>query len=272
MLLSLNDDVSNLLLSAVALTKSLKTLSLTCWRMRLLCLPFLFKECTLRSYVPIQPAMFFPRTVWPYISILHFFDNCPDQFVEVNSSDDRPEEYLKYTSDLLFCGIYSVDYLKTALTNMPQLHTVTLHFPFQTNHGLPWSVLEHILTLPNIRNVAVTSHRFVPSLTPSENLTLDGRFMSLTSFQHTLSDYRHRREGMYLSEERALTVLLSAIRHSLEQLTPSTECGPLQWISDQPDWPRLRELRLRGEHPTIIDQSLPFISMFSNMPRLYVLS
>ncbi|KAJ8474345.1 hypothetical protein ONZ51_g7269 [Trametes cubensis] len=39
----------------------------------------------------------------------------------------------------------------------------------------------------------------------------------------------------------------------------------------QPDWPRLRELRLKGELSPFGDPPLPFVAVFSNMPKLRVL-
>ncbi|KAH9885231.1 hypothetical protein C8Q73DRAFT_660101 [Cubamyces lactineus] len=260
-LLSINADALNVLLSTAALTKSLKALSLTCREMRLHCLPFLFKECTLRNYVPVQSVVFFPRELTrfnsPTVSILHFIDNCPDQSVDFHG---QREGHPKYTNDPLLCGVYSTDYLKTALSDMPQLHTMTSNFG--------QSVVRLRLKM---KSVIVNAHRIAPSLRPGEGLRINGRSAPLTSLCHVLSGYRPDREKAYSSQEHALELFLNASRDTLERLTLSTDCAPLPWMCKQSCWPRLHELRLRGELRIIENPPRPLVSMFANMPELRIL-
>ncbi|KAI0654106.1 hypothetical protein C8Q70DRAFT_1029817 [Cubamyces menziesii] len=100
LLSSLNDDVLYLLVEAVSLTNTLKPLSMTSRQLRRYCLPFLFKECTVRSSVPVKPQVFLPKTVWPYVSILHLVDRCLDQGATQRYSSN-PQRYLKYSKHVL---------------------------------------------------------------------------------------------------------------------------------------------------------------------------
>ncbi|KAH9885234.1 hypothetical protein C8Q73DRAFT_305545 [Cubamyces lactineus] len=267
---SLNDDVLHLLMEAASLANTLKPLSMTSRRLRQYSLPYLFKECTVRSLVPVKSLVFLPETVWPYVSVLHLVDRCLDQAV-AHRFPDNPRPYLKFSKHALLCGVYSSEYLNMALSSMPQLHTVTFCLENNFNHGLPWSVLQGICSLPKLQNVTITNLHLVPTLLPDETLTIECPISRLISFHHTLSDYRPRRDRQYPSEERALELLLSASRDTLERLTLSMDCAPLVWMCNQPPWPRLRELRLRGELRTIGDPPFPLIAMFSNMPGLRVL-
>ncbi|KAI0329975.1 hypothetical protein GY45DRAFT_1278586 [Cubamyces sp. BRFM 1775] len=267
---SLNEDILHLLVEAALLANVLKPLSITSRQMRLYCLPYLFKESTVRSVVPVKPPVFLPETVWSYVSVLHLVDRCLDQSV-THRFPDSPRSYLKFSKHALLCGVYSTEYLSIALGSMPQLHTVTFCLAADYDHGLPWSVLIGICSLPKLQNVTITNLHLVPTLLPDETLAIETPISRLISFHHTLSDYRHHRDRQYPSEERALELLLGASRDTLERLTLPMDCAPLVWVCNQLPWPRLRELRLRGELRTIGIPPFPLISMFSNMPGLRVL-
>ncbi|EIW53555.1 uncharacterized protein TRAVEDRAFT_74831 [Trametes versicolor FP-101664 SS1] len=152
---------------------------------------------------------------------------------------------------------------------MPGLQTVSFRLCQEPKaiHGLPWSVMQLVLSLPTLKDLAVDRHRFAPKLLAEEELTLD-YCAPLTSFRYTLSDYRWWRKQTFPLEKQALLLVLNKTHTSLERLTLIAELAPLDEICNTLEWPNLRELCLRGERGTIGNPPLPLVSMFANMLRL----
>ncbi|EIW53546.1 uncharacterized protein TRAVEDRAFT_133379 [Trametes versicolor FP-101664 SS1] len=263
---ALNDDVLDLIVEAASHLQAIPALSRTCRRIRLRCLPSLCREFSLRSPVPIAARGFVPEALRPYVSILHFNDRCGD-IPREEDLRDALERDLRFTTDPLLCAVYSTPFFATALESMPRLHTLSFNLHRLPIHGIPWSVVQMILALPTLRNLTINGHRIAPSLLPQEELVLD-RCAPLTSFQHTMSDYRRWRKQDYPDERQALLLVLNRTHATLETLTLVTELSPLDEVFTALEWPNLRELRLRGERKAIGDSSLPFISLFANVPRL----
>ncbi|KAL1936969.1 hypothetical protein VTO73DRAFT_2826 [Trametes versicolor] len=263
---ALNDDVLDLIVEAASLVQAIPALSRTCRRIRLRCLPSLCREFNLRIHVPIIPITFIPEALRTYVNILHFHDLCED-IPREEDLQDALERPLCFTSNPILCGAYSTPFLATALESMPRLHTLSFNLRWQPIHGIPWSVMQMVLALPTLRNLAINGHRIAPSLLPEEELVLD-HCTPLTSFQHTMSDYRWWREQNYPDERQALLLVLNRTHTTLETLALVAELSPLHEIFTTLEWPNLCELRLRGECKTIGDPSIPFITLFANMPRL----
>ncbi|KAL1939438.1 hypothetical protein VTO73DRAFT_9994 [Trametes versicolor] len=263
---ALNDDVLDLIVEAASHVQAIPALSRTCRRIRLRCLPSMCREFSLRMPVPVVPRAFVPEALRPYVSVLHFNDRCGDIPREQNLRDAL-ERDLRFAHDPLLCAVYSTPFLATALKSMPRLHTLSFNLRWLPIHGIPWSVMQMVLALPTLRNLAINGHRVAPSLLPEEELALD-HCAPLTSFQHTMSDYRRWRKQDYPYERQALLLVLNRTHATLETLALVAELSPLDEIFTVLAWPNLRELRLRGECKTIGDPSLPFITLFANMPRL----
>ncbi|EIW53542.1 uncharacterized protein TRAVEDRAFT_155075 [Trametes versicolor FP-101664 SS1] len=209
---------------------------------------------------------FIPEALRTYVSILHFNDLCED-IPREEDLQDALERPLCFTSNPILCGAYSTPFLATALESMPRLHTLSFNLLWQPIHGIPWSVMQMVLALPTLRNLAINGHRIAPSLSPEEELVLH-HCAPLTSFQHTMSDYRWWREQNYPDERQALLLVLNRTHATLETLALVADLSPLHEIFTTPEWPNLCELRLRGECKTTGDPSIPFITLFANMPRL----
>lgn len=192
---------------------------------------------------------------------------------EVDFKRSRPSEgrILKFTTDPVVCGIYHGPALRRALSHMPGLRTLFLSHTYKTVHGIPWSVLQFILSLPQLREFSLRFHHFAPK-TPQEDIRL-AHPAPLTSFENTLND-RRPHSTFYTSgegQEHALSVVLSGVHMTLERLALTAEIAPLHAICTSLDWPNLRELRLRGEPRTVGDPPLPIMTMFAHMPRLHIL-
>ncbi|EIW53570.1 uncharacterized protein TRAVEDRAFT_99591, partial [Trametes versicolor FP-101664 SS1] len=176
-----------------------------------------------------------------------------------------------FTTHPLVCGIYDGPTLRNALSHMPKLHSITLGLEYRTVHGIPWPVLQFILSLPQLREFSVRFHHFAPK-TPQEDVHLACP-APLTSFEHILND-RRPHNTLYDpgdGEEHAISVVLSGVHKTMERLVLTTEIAPLRAICTTLDWPNLRELRLRGEPRTVGDPPLPIIALFAHMSRLRIL-
>lgn len=270
--------------------QSLSSLSQTSKCLRELCLPLLFRYCRISSWVPLEDV-FLPKALWRYVRydsaliifdnlvltrlrrILHLNDECPDMPLggDLYMGDPPDPTLLAYATDPVVCCIYDGPTLYEALSNMPDLHSITLGLEHRTVHGIPWPILHFILSLPQLREFSLRFHHLAPK-TPPKHIRLHHP-APLTSFQHILHD--HPSQTTFYDagngEESALFVILDGVHKTMERLALTTEIAPLHAICTTFDWPNLRELRLRGERRTVGNPPLPIIAMFANMPRLRVL-
>ncbi|KAI0768244.1 hypothetical protein BD413DRAFT_133032 [Trametes elegans] len=265
-ILSLNDHALDSILTGLD-KASLLVMSTTCQAIRKHCLPILFHEASVVSKTSCIQKRFLPENLWRYVSVLHLVDHCLDMYT---GTPLDLQERLWFAPDYLLCGIYDSLTLQNALQHMPQLHSVQLHmWDTIATHGLPWSVLRPILSLPNLREFAIQFLRFAPDACSKEALAFNSP-APLTSFECTLN---HRRvaapygpvEG---NEQLALSVVLHGIHQTLERLVLTTDHAPLDDICFTLSWPCLRELVLRGEFRTVGDPPLPFVRLLANMPKL----
>ncbi|OJT09523.1 hypothetical protein TRAPUB_14001, partial [Trametes pubescens] len=69
------------------------------------------------------------------------------------------------------------------------------------------------------------------------------------------------------AERDALATVLSISSHSLRKLILPIESAPLGTISDT-CWPQLREVRLNGEQPSTLHNTVPYATVLCGMPEL----
>ncbi|KAL1939457.1 hypothetical protein VTO73DRAFT_10013 [Trametes versicolor] len=268
---ALNNDVVMEMLEELSI-QSLSSLSQTSKCVRELCLPLLFRDCRISSWVPLE-EVFLPKTLWRYVRTLHLNDECPDMPLGGDLyMDDSPDlSLLAYATDPVICCIYDGPTLRNALSNMPALRSITLGIEHRTVHGIPWPILQFILSLPQLREFSLRFHHLAPK-TPLKHIRLPHP-APLTSFQFILHD--HPPQSSFYDagngEESALYIILGGVHKTMERLALNTETAPLRAISTTFDWPNLRELRFRGERRTVGDPPMPFVAIFANMPRLRVL-
>ncbi|EIW53571.1 uncharacterized protein TRAVEDRAFT_134182, partial [Trametes versicolor FP-101664 SS1] len=177
----LDHDVLTTLLEGLPI-RSLRSLSSTSWHVRRLCLPVLFKRCLVASECPLQGYSFLPKALWPHVRHLRLADKCPDM-PEHEDLYRVPFEdpILTFATDPLVCCLYDGPVLPNALSHMSRLHSISLELNYRTIHGIPWPVLQHILSLPSLREFTLKYHRLAPK-TPPEEIHLDFP-AQLTSFR-----------------------------------------------------------------------------------------
>ncbi|KAI0672466.1 hypothetical protein C8Q78DRAFT_971127 [Trametes maxima] len=263
-LLDLHDDILVQILEDVQLNGTLRALSLTCRDIRTLCMPFLFNQCTVNSRTPVSYA-FLPDTVWPYVKNLVLIDRCADIVAEDMGVP------LQFAQDPMLCGIYDGPCLENALRNMSQLSSVTFKVPVIESHGLPWSVIAAVLSLPGLQELRISSFLISPKTLPQETIGLQHYIpLPLKSFEYELYDLRSEPRS-WPTEKQALTNILLNICTTLEKLTLPTEAVPFKYILSA-RFPALRELHLRGDYCTTGSPPLSYVQIFANMPRLRCLN
>ncbi|KAI0768235.1 hypothetical protein BD413DRAFT_614568 [Trametes elegans] len=152
---------------------------------------------------------------------------------------------------------------------MPSLRSVSLEAFSDVEHGIPWPVLEAILTVPHLEAFSCRYHNLSPAAFHRPGAAFAGISQALTRFEFTLTDYR-RPPRMYQPERSTLDFVLQECHERLEVLTIPAECAPFHTMCDL-DWPALRELRLRGVIEPGNEPADPFVVAFACMPRLRVL-
>ncbi|KAI0363296.1 hypothetical protein BV20DRAFT_1067223 [Pilatotrama ljubarskyi] len=243
---------------------------MTCKGIRKRCMPFLFRDSVMNAVVPVT-SLCVPEGLRPYVRSLTIIDNCPDVYA-ADLRSGRPGVYsrgfhneLRYTDDPLLCGILDGAVLHAALTDVPLLHTVSLRLPASAVHGIPWGVLDALLTLPNLQHFKCAGYIISPRPLALTDNSLPS-LAKLTSFEYSLDDYRPFPRA-YDSETQVLHRLIERLHLTLEVLTISFESAPLHLLSDL-SWPRLRELRLRGEPVSPKGLYTPSVCTLKDMPAL----
>ncbi|KAH9886201.1 hypothetical protein C8Q73DRAFT_658579 [Cubamyces lactineus] len=261
----LNNDVLLQIIEELQPGGNLRGLSATCRAIRELCKPVLFRQCELFSYVGLVHR-FLPENIWPFISHLTLRDHCPD--LKAGRYVGHPMNYtmrLLYAADPLLCGIYEPSLLDHALRNMPRLRTVKItQISTVERHGLPWSAVKVILSIPHLQRFIFGFHQFVPTLSPGEVLRLDYP-APLKVFRYVLPDTR-KSPRKHDSEVAALGVVFEKLHHTLEELDLPADPVPPSVLSSL-RWPVLHTLKLRGERPT----GRCDITLFEGMPNLRTL-
>ncbi|RPD54372.1 hypothetical protein L226DRAFT_616927 [Lentinus tigrinus ALCF2SS1-7] len=244
-------------------------LSCTCRRLRELAMPVLFGRCrqVLGNSVGIaSDESLVPCTLWPHIRTITLSCRCVDSYPmedQWGHDIDKPQD-----SDVI-CGALAIPSLCHALHNMPRLSEVVIR-PEESHvygHGLTWETLCGLLSLPHLTRLVLDRIHVCPI--PPENTAtpLVNPHAPLTCLEYRLPNIRY--PYSLSSEVDALDRMLRSFHLSLETLSLPSEPAPLH-IVPLLDWPRLRELRLRGIHWTSPHD--PIINLFACMPNLRVLS
>ncbi|EIW53548.1 uncharacterized protein TRAVEDRAFT_133990, partial [Trametes versicolor FP-101664 SS1] len=261
-LLQLNHDMLMAVIDVLGAHNELTSFSRTCKVIREFCMPVLFRHCKIKVYHPVE----FENSLEARRSLsLTMMDYCDNR-----GKITRPGMLLKHTMDPLLCGVYNPRELGTALRNMPRLHAVSMVLCWAEGHGLPWSVLDAVLTVPHLREFTCDHHEFSPRpIIPKETKNFTDPPAALTAFHYIVSDYRHNSRG-YPPEADALRIVLGSLYRTLQIIDLPTEPTSLRHISSLA-WPVLRELRLRGELYPAEDRPVPLISALAHMSALRVL-
>lgn len=176
---------------------------------------------------------------------------------------------LEYAQNPFTCGVVGGSSLEQALRHMPTLRSISVLTRQRVVHGLPWATVKMILSLPQIQEVSITGLLLCPSKLPHDDYRLDS-FTPVTSFHYEVFSNRFNGMGTrqrypFPSEEEVLLLVLSRLYSFFEKLVLSVEPAPLLAMS-QWNWPRLRELRLRGERRSL--PPVPYMTLLSAMPNL----
>ncbi|KAH9885236.1 hypothetical protein C8Q73DRAFT_660151 [Cubamyces lactineus] len=264
-ILQLNHDVLTIIIEEVFACDALLQFSMTCKYLRQCSMPMLFRTSVVTQTAPLSEKPF-PNSLLNYVQNLTLQDVCPDWNATLVVTYPRNAKHtvLRYTEDPLVCGMYDSIVLGDSLRAMPNLHSMTTMCGDEAHHGLPWHVLQAILTVPHLRQFTCHRHLFSPRAVPSQQLILDSP-TQLTSFRYMLNTYRSV-PRCYEPEKDALAVVLGTHHGTLEQLWLPAESTPLQAMLHL-EWPLLRELRLRGE----FRGSSQLIHVLGNMPKLRLL-
>ncbi|TFK93815.1 hypothetical protein K466DRAFT_59697 [Polyporus arcularius HHB13444] len=263
-LLFLNDDVLRSLLELLLHAGGLNELSQTSRQVRAACMPILFRQCFRPMQVRLpEPQMFLPYSLWPHVQILVIRDDCFEKHYY---------DTLRFTDNCLLCGVLSGSLVERWLQRMPRLRSVTLYHREEELHGMPWSTLRAVLSLPQIREFKLHQLHFCPALRPSDELRMDS-VASLTSFEYLLrkpaesyiAEPRFTNDANYSDERRALSTALGALQKTLEVLSLPTESVPMKVFSQHP-WPHLRRLVIRGKPSEDLVSSV--LSSVSPIPAL----
>ncbi|TBU54761.1 hypothetical protein BD310DRAFT_827387 [Dichomitus squalens] len=267
----LNDDVLLQILQELQSARGLVPVSMTCRLLREACKPFIFAKVIRKVPRPYETyERFIPSTIWPYIRDLTIIDECLDKTVGYQEFLGRRRNglifKLLYAEDPYLCGVLCGPWFEHVLQHMPALRTLSLHMRRKLIHGVSWSTLKTILSLPHIDGLVLSGPIFCPAQLPSDNFHLES-CSSLTSFRYEVWESRNV-YPLGSAEGQALSTVLSWLHNSLETLVLPSEPAPLLAMSAW-EWPNLRELRLRGAQWTY--PTSPCTILFSNMPRLRIL-
>ena len=179
---------------------------------------------------------------------------------------------LEYAQNPFVCGVICRPSLERALRHLPALRSISILTKQRVVHGLSWATVKMILTLPQIQEVSITGLLLCPSKLPHDDYRLYS-LAPVSSFHYEVFSNRFngmdtRQDYPFPSEEEVLLLVLSRIHSSLEKLVLSSEPAPLLAMSEW-SWPRLRELRMRGERRIFSPAS--YMTLLSAMPSLRTL-
>ncbi|KAI0671346.1 hypothetical protein C8Q78DRAFT_1028433 [Trametes maxima] len=260
--LILNDDCLVLLHEYLIFQGSLKGLSCTCKWIRQSCLDILFERCHAFATELGKPRSLPPPSIWPHIRTLTFLGYFKRPLLQEEWDSSDALDNMIHASDESCHEVF----LASALRSMPRLFKVV--FLDKRELGIPWPILDTVLSTPHLRVVEVRGRLYRPqSLAPKKP-----RFQPapITTFAYYPKDYRLPPRS-HSSEKRVLAILLERLSATLEVLFVPSECAPftgmIRW-----DWPCLRELYIRGDVHRLCRAHAPLVSILSRMRLLRVLS
>ena len=169
---------------------------------------------------------------------------------------------LDFTDNFLLCGAYPEAAVAERLRELPRLRTLKISMGRNLMHGLSWSTLRSVLSVPQLREFELRHLYFCPALRSGEELDVE-TLAPLTHFRYQLPFLREPTSSS--SGIIALTAVLNKLSHTLETLVLSSDTVPLSVLA-QLHWPCLRTLEFYGmQWPELPS---PLIDVFSSMPHL----
>ncbi|KAI0649524.1 hypothetical protein C8Q79DRAFT_517953 [Trametes meyenii] len=258
----LNDDCLVLLYGILIFQGDLKALSCTCKWIRQSCLNVLFERCYALATELGKPRSLPPPSIWPHIRSLTFLGYFKRPLLQEEWDSSDALDNMIHASDESCHEVF----LASALGSMPRLYKVI--FLDKRELGIPWPILDAVLSTPHLRVVEVRGRLYRPQSLPPKK----PRFQPapITTFAYYPNDFRLSPRS-HSSEKRVLAVLLERLSATLEVLSIPSECAPfagmVRW-----NWPCLRELYIRGDAHRLCRAHAPLISILSRMCLLRVLS
>ncbi|RPD61022.1 hypothetical protein L227DRAFT_73839 [Lentinus tigrinus ALCF2SS1-6] len=235
-------------------------LSCTCSRLRKLAMPVLFGRCRQSLAREFSDDSLVPCTLWPHIRTMTLSCRC---FASLH----LPDELARQDSNMI-CYALTIPSLYHALQNMPRLSEAVVRpeWVHKRGHGLTWETLCGLLSLPHLSHLVLDQVNVCPIPPDPEALPVNP-CAPLTRLEYCLPNIRYPYSQP--SEVDALDRILRSFHLSLETLSLPSEPAPLYTIPLL-DWPRLRELRLRGIYWTSPHD--PIVKLFACMHNLRVLT
>lgn len=166
------------------------------------------------------------------------------------------------TDNFLLCGAYPGAAVAERLRELPHLRFLKIYKRHDQTHGLSWSTLRSILSVPQLREFELCYLYFCPVLRPEEELNIE-TLAPLTHFKYQM--HFTREVLSFPPETPALAAVLKKLSATLETLILSSEPAPMSALA-QWHWPCLRTLVLRGS--PWADLSEPLVAVCSKMPNL----
>ncbi|KAI0671347.1 hypothetical protein C8Q78DRAFT_972941 [Trametes maxima] len=258
----LNDDCLTLLYEQLPFRGGLKELSCTCKWIRQSCLNVLFEHCYASATELGQPRCLPPPPLWPHIQTLTFTGYFKRPLLQEEWDSSDALDNMIHASDESCHEVF----LASALRSMPRLFKVV--FLDQRELGIPWPILDVVLSTPHLRAVEVRGQLYRPKSLPPKKPHFQPA--PIISFTYSPDDFRLPPRS-HSSEKRVLAILLERLSATLEVLSIPSECAPftgmIRW-----DWPCLRELHIRGDAHRLCRAHTPLVSILSRMRLLRVLS
>lgn len=138
-----------------------------------------------------------------------------------------------------FCGMpFSIS---ETLQSFPLLETVSVGLMYGTS-GVPWNVLEAIVSVPRLHCLDFDDRIVGPELDPPSNSMKT--VAPLRKIRYIIDDFREH-PRYFPGEDALFTRLVTAARSTLESIRIPSECFPYGVVYSN-DWPHLQELHLTG--------------------------
>ncbi|KAI0757770.1 hypothetical protein C8Q80DRAFT_1135326 [Daedaleopsis nitida] len=213
-------------------------------------MPILFDTCCILVRSHLTHKTFIPSALWPYIRELWFF--VPNPIRTWSNERVVPLENNRFRIKFP---------LADTLSRMLNLHSVM--FNGVCHSFSSWGVRRAVLSVPQLRRVEFHGPLWDDCV---EKLPrkLPLKAAPITSFRVSCPDYRMRPRVMR-EDVSVVFALLSQLHNSLEALSLPSEHISLSTFRKY-DWPRLHELKLRGEC-----QSSPPIPVFPALSHIRTL-
>ena len=102
-------------------------------------------------------------------------EGCSSSSLVINEEciDQWSPEATLLTDNFLLCGAYPGAAVAERLRELPQLYFLKIYKQHDQTHGLSWSTLHAVLSVPQLREFELSSLHFCPILRPDNELNVD---------------------------------------------------------------------------------------------------